>query len=182
MVYVWAVILLLANTGAWLATVFTLPGNWFLFAFTLLYALFLPEEMTPRVSLTVVVIVGVLAVLGEVVEFVAGAAGAAQQGGSRRGVVLAIVGAFVGSILGAIFTIPIPILGPIIGALGGGALGSFVGAWLGEHGNERTHEERWQIGKGAFYGRLWGTAGKMAIGAIMLALVTLDSFFDFGAS
>lgn len=178
MVYVWAVILLMANVVAWICNVFTLPGNWVLLAFSLLYALFLPEDMTPRVSLTMVAVLFGLAVLGEVIEFIAGAAGAAQQGGSKKGVALAVVGAFVGSILGAMLMAWLPLLGPIVGALGGGAFGAFAGAWAGEHGSERTSAERFNIGRGAAIGRLLGTAGKMAIGAIMLVLVTFDSFFD----
>ncbi|MEX0794925.1 MAG: DUF456 domain-containing protein [Pirellulaceae bacterium] len=180
MVYVWAVILLLANGVAWLSNVFTLPGNWVLVAFSLLYALLLPEDMTPRVSLTMVAVIFGLAVLGEIVEFIAGAAGAAQQGGNRKGMALAVVGAFVGSIVGAILLAWLPILGTIIGALGGGSVGAFAGAWAGELGSQRTHAERYHIGRGAAIGRLLGTAGKMAIGAIMLVLVTFDSFYDFG--
>ena len=71
MVYVWAIVLLIANGVAWLSNVFTLPGNWVLFAFSLLYALFLPEDMTPRVSLTMVGVIFALAVRGEIIEFIA---------------------------------------------------------------------------------------------------------------
>ncbi len=176
MIYLYATLLLLANTVAWLTNVFMLPGNWVLVGFAALYALVLPEEAQPRVSWSVVGIALALAVVGELVEFFAGAAGAAKQGGSRRGVVLAIVGAFVGSVLGAVFALPIPLIGPVIGALGGGAAGAFAGAWIGEAGTDRTHGERLAISKGALFGRLWGTAGKLIIGVIMLVLVTVDSF------
>ncbi|MFN0196237.1 MAG: DUF456 family protein [Planctomycetaceae bacterium] len=125
---------------------------------------------------TVVGIALALAVVGELVEFFAGAAGAAKQGGSRRGVVLAIVGAFVGSVVGAFVTLPIPLIGPVIGALGGGAFGAFAGAWIGEAGTDRTQAERLAISKGAFIGRLMGTAGKLIFGVIILVLVTVDSF------
>lgn len=181
MVYVWAVILLLVNGVAWLSNVFTLPGNWVLVAFSLLYALFLPEDWSPRVSLTMVAVIFGLAVIGEIVEFFAGAVGAARYGGNKLGIALAVVGAFVGSIVGAIVLAWLPIIGTIIGALGGGSAGAFLGAWAGELGNERTNTERYHIGRGAAIGRLLGTAGKMAIGAIMLVLVTFDSFYDFGS-
>ncbi|MEX1229661.1 MAG: DUF456 domain-containing protein [Planctomycetaceae bacterium] len=176
MIYLYAILLLIANTLAWLSNVFMLPGNWMLVGVAALYAFFLPEELQPRVSWNVVGVALALAVVGELVEFFAGAAGAAKQGGSRRGVVLAIVGAFVGSLLGAVFALPIPVIGPIIGALGGGAAGAAVGAWIGEAGTGRTHGERLAISKGALFGRLWGTAGKLIIGVIMLVLVTVDSF------
>ncbi|MEX0727934.1 MAG: DUF456 domain-containing protein [Planctomycetaceae bacterium] len=176
MIYLYATILLLANAASWLANVFMLPGNWLIVGIAAVYAWLLPEDAQPRVSWNVVGIALALAVVGELVEFFAGAAGAAKQGGSRRGVVLAIVGAFVGSVLGAVFALPIPVIGPIVGALGGGAAGAFVGAWIGEAGTGRTHGERLAIGKGALFGRLWGTAGKLIIGVIMLVVVTVDSF------
>ncbi len=179
MVYVWATILLMFNLTAWLSTMLTLPGNWLLVLFTGIYVAFLPEGMEPRISWTVAIFVLVLAILGEIIEFFAGAHGAAKQGGSRRGIVLAILGAIVGSMTGAIVSLPIPIIGPLIGALVGGALGSFAGAWIGEHGTGRTSAERYAIGQGAMLGRLLGTVGKLVIGVIMLVLVTLDSFFDF---
>ncbi|GAA4427501.1 DUF456 domain-containing protein [Bremerella cremea] len=181
MVYVAATLLLLANMTAWVSTLITLPGNWILLLFTFLYAYFLPAEYYPRVSWTVVIVMAVLAILGEVLEFLAGAAGAAKQGGSRWGIVLSLVGAFVGSLTGAIMLSFVPVIGTMIGALLGGALGAFGGAWAGEHSSEKTHEERWAIGKGAFVGRIMGTVGKLAVGVIMLVLVTLDSFFDLSA-
>lgn len=179
MVYVWAALLCLGNGLAWVSTIFTLPGNWLIVGFAALYAYLLPPELEPRVSWMVVGIALALAVLGEIVEFVAGAAGAAKQGGSRKGVVLAVIGAFIGSVAGAALLAPIPIIGPVIGALGGGAAGAFAGAYQGEAETGRTEAERIAIGKGAMIGRLLGTAGKLIIGIVMLVLITLDSLFDF---
>lgn len=178
MVYLWATLLLLANLLAWVSTVFTLPGNWLIVIFTALYAWISPADQHPRVSWIVVAVVAGLALFGEIVEFLAGAAGAAKQGASRRGVVWSIVGAVVGSLVGAMLAMPIPIIGPLIGAVGGGCVGAFAGAYLGESGSSRTHGERMAIGRGALVGRLLGTAGKLGIGAVMLVVVTLDSFFD----
>ena len=182
MIYVWAIGLLLANGLAWVSTAFTLPGNWLIVGFTALYVYLLPPELEPRVSWIVVVVALALAVLGELIEFIAGAAGAAKQGGSRRGIVLAVVGAFIGSLAGAAVLSPIPLIGPVIGALGGGAAGAFAGAYYGEEGMDRTQSERIAIGKGAMIGRLLGTAGKLIIGIVMLVIITLDSFYDFAES
>jgi hypothetical protein len=33
-----------------------------------------------------------------------------------------------------------------------------------------------QVARGAFSGRLWGTAGKLTVGAVMVVIVTFDSF------
>ncbi|MFN0199388.1 MAG: hypothetical protein ACKVT0_21770 [Planctomycetaceae bacterium] len=50
MIYLYATLLLLTNTVAWMANVFMLPGNWVLVGFAALYALVLPEDAQPRVS------------------------------------------------------------------------------------------------------------------------------------
>ena len=62
-------------------------------------------------------------------------------------------------------------------ALVGGAAGAFFGAYLGEAWKGRPHDERIAAGRGAFTGRIWGTVGKLAVGAVMLAIVAWDAFF-----
>ena len=89
---------------------------------------------------------------------------------------LAIVGAMFGSMVGAMFLSAVPIIGTIIGAVGGAALGSFGGAYLGEMWKGRDQKERLDIGAAAMLGRLLGTMGKLIVGAIMVAVVTIDSF------
>lgn len=178
MIYLWAFLLLIANLFAWASTLFALPGNWFILLFTALYALLLPDDAEPRVSWTVIGIAFALAVLGEVLEFVAGAAGAAKKGGSRRGMALALLGTFAGSIAGAAVGVPVPLIGPLIGALAGGALGAFLGAYVGETWARRLHTERVEISKGALVGRLLGTVAKLIVGMLMVVLIAIDSFFD----
>ena len=111
------------------------------------------------------------------IEFAAGAAGAAKQGASRRAVVLAAVGAIAGSFGGAAVCSAIPVIGTIIGALGGGAFGAFGGAYLGEVWKGKSSDERLKIGKAALVGRLLGTLGKLSVGAVMVVIVTIGSFF-----
>lgn len=179
MSYLLASLLLLANLAAWTSTLFTLPGNWVIVLFAVLYAWLLPERFDPRLGWWVVGASVVLAIIGEGVELLAGAAGAAKQGGSRRGMVLSLLGAIVGSVAGAAIGAPVPIVGLLIGALGGGAIGAFLGAYLGELWAGRKHIERVEIGAGAVAGRLLGTVGKLAIGVVMVVIITIDSFFDF---
>lgn len=177
MIYLWALILMLSNALAWGSNFFGLPGNWLLLIFAVIYKLVLPENSHPEITWMVLCILLVLAILGEVWEFAAGAAGATRRGGSRRGAIMAIVGSLVGSIAGAMIGIPVPIVGPLIGALIGGAGGAFAGAYFGERG--RSHADRVEIGKGALVGRLLGTAGKLIFGLLMLIIVTADSLADF---
>lgn len=175
--YLWAALLLILNTVAWLLTLLSLPGNWLILLFTALFAWLLPEQPDGvGVSWTIVGVLLVLAVIGEIVEFLAGAAGAAKLGGSRRAVALSVIGAIVGSIGGALIGVPIPIVGPIIGAVGGGGLGAFAGAYAGESWKGRLAEERMAISKAALVGRLLGTLGKLLIGVVMVIVAAVDAF------
>jgi uncharacterized protein YqgC (DUF456 family) len=175
--YFLAILLLLASTVAWLTTLVTLPGNWIIVGCAALFAWLVPKAAGQGITWNSVFWLIGLAVLGEVVEFGAGAAGAAKHGASKRGVALSMIGAIVGSILGLTAGLPIPFLGPFIGALVGGAGGAFFGAYIGESWKGRPESERVAVGRGAFAGRIWGTVGKLAIGAVMLAILAWDAFF-----
>ena len=118
-----------------------------------------------------------LAIVGEIIEFAAGTAGAAKQGASRRAMALSIVGTLVGSIGGAMIGLPVPVLGSAFAALLGGALGAGVGAAIGENWKGRDAEGSIQVGAAAFAGRILGTAGKLVVGGIMLVIATIDSFW-----
>jgi uncharacterized protein YqgC (DUF456 family) len=170
-----AVLLILACGAGWLATLLTLPGNWVVVLFAALFAWLYPEEAGRGISWHTVGWLVALAAVGEVIEFVSGAAGAAKQGASRRAVVLSVVGAIVGTVVGLGIGMPIPIVGPIVVAVLGGALGAFAGAYLGEWHAGRAEADRFAAGQGAFIGKLWGTLGKLATGAVMLVIVAVDA-------
>ncbi len=176
MYYVWVSLLLLLLAAAWLVTLFAFPGNWVMVALAALFAWLLPAEDGRGFSwITVGVALG-LAVVGEILELFAGAAGAKKEGASRRAMLLALGGTMVGSIAGAFVSIPIPVVGPIIGALGGGAAGAFAGAYLGESWKGSDTARSMAVGRGAVIGRLLGTVGKLLAGALILVLVAIDAF------
>ena len=177
--YLWALLLVVSCAIAWLLNLVTLPGNWLIVGGAALFAWLLPVNGDRGIAWKMVILLAAMAVVGEVVEFAAGAAGAAKQGASRRAIVLSMVGAILGSVggLAAGAPIPIPMIGPLVMAILGGAAGAFGGAYLGEAWKGRDEQARNAAGRGAFFGRIWGTAGKFAIGAIMLAVVAWDAFF-----
>jgi uncharacterized protein len=178
--YTWAVLLVLGNLGALAATVMALPGNWIIVGLTALFAWLIHDASDSGVHWITVGALLFLATVGEVVEFAAGAAGAARSGGSRRGMFLAIVGTLLGSMVGVAagsFLIPIFLLGSVLGAVGGGALGAFVGAYLGESWKGRSDDQRLAVSKAAFVGRLLGTVGKLWVGAVMVVVAAADAFF-----
>lgn len=180
---VWAywlggILLLLANVVCWAANCFTLPGNWGIVALAGVFALLLPEQETGLgMSWWAVGGLVALALLGELLELIARAAGAAKLGASRRSILLSILGAMIGSIVGAVIGVPVPVVGPIIAALGGGSLGAFAGAYLGETWKGRADLEKLSISKAALIGRLLGTVGKLMAGIVMVAYATVESFW-----
>jgi uncharacterized protein YqgC (DUF456 family) len=175
--YIWALVLLFACGLAWLTTLIGLPGNWLIVGFAALFAWLVELQAGRGVTWTTVAVLAGLALLGEIVEFAAGAAGAAKQGASKRSVALAMIGAVIGSVLGLAVGSPIPVLGSFVMALLGGAAGAFFGAYSGEAWKGRPHDARVAAGRGAFTGRIWGAVGKLAVGAIMLVIVAWEAFF-----
>ena len=175
--YFWAVILVAVNLVAWASSLFMLPGNWFIVLFTALFVVTVPVGDSQGISWWVVLSLVVLAVLGEILELVTGARGAAKQGASRRALLLSMVGAMIGSLVGATVLMPVPVVGPILGAIAGGAFGAFGGAYFGETWVGKGGLESFQVSKAALWGRLLGTVGKVGVGIIMVVVATVDSFF-----
>lgn len=169
----WVVLLLLTLVVGWCLTLIGLPGNWLILAAAVVAALLLPDESRVDLTWTTLIVLVILASLGEVLEFAAGALGVAKAGGSRRAAALAIVGSVVGGILGAVMglPIPIPVVASVLAALLGASLGALVGAYVGEDWKRRDFEQSIRVGQAAFWGRLLGTIGKLAMGTAMVVVV-----------
>ncbi len=173
-----AILLIVVLLASWVLTVFNLPGNWIMVAAVALYALFVAPDSRADASWTTVAVLAGLAVAGEIIETAAGAVGASRSGGSRRGMLLAIVGSIAGSILGAIVGLPIPIIGSVVAAILFAALGAMLGAVLGEQWKGRDSQTSWQVGQAAFWGRLFGTLGKITVGSVMVAIAVVAIFVE----
>lgn len=88
-----------------------------------------------------------LAAIAELIEFIAGAAGAKSAGGGKRSWVGAIIGALVGAVMGT----PIaPVLGTILGGVFGAGLGAALAEWTR---NGRSFGDVLRVGQGAAMGR-----------------------------
>jgi hypothetical protein len=170
MLYLYAALLTLVN-ALWLALVAAgLPGNWLMVLTSTTAAWLLPEhELAGRTSL---IAAASMALLGEVMEFVLGAAGAKKAGASRTGSAMSIVGALIGGIA-CTFLIPVPLLGTLIGA----CAGAFIGAMAGEGMVGRSIAQAMAAGRGAAVGRFWGTAVKLATGVMIWLTLTAAAFF-----
>jgi uncharacterized protein YqgC (DUF456 family) len=172
-----AILLVLAVLLGWLAQLVGLPGNWLIVVAAALYAWLVPAEAATAIGWPAVATLVVLAILGEVAEFVAGALGVTTVGGSRRGAALAIVGSMVGGIVGIFVGLPIPIVGSLVAAVLFGGIGALAGAVLGETWKGRDLDSSIEIGKAAFIGRLLGTAAKMIVCSLMVVVAIAAVIF-----
>jgi uncharacterized protein YqgC (DUF456 family) len=169
--------LIIAIVAAACLNLISLPGNWLIVVFAGLFAWLVGTESGLGVSWSVVGLLVCLATAGEIAETLAGTAGAARLGASRRALLMSFVGSFAGSIAGAFIGVPIPIVGSAVAALLFGAIGAFVGAFLGERAAQRSLGERMSIGTAALVGRMLGTTGKLLIGVIMVVVAAFDALY-----
>jgi uncharacterized protein YqgC (DUF456 family) len=155
-------LLLLLNTAGVVLTALQMPGNWLILAATGLFAWYRWGEETFSYDRTALIVLLVLALFGELLEFLAGAMGSKVAGGTKRAAALSVVAALLGAIAGT-FAIPIPIIGTLLGAAVGAGLGSFAGdRWAG-----RDWRAAFRGAQGAAIGKLTGAAAKLAVAAAM---------------
>ncbi len=133
-----------------------MPGTLVMFAAAISYKLLVP---TGGIGWTTVVIVGVLMLIAEGLEWSLSARYARKYGGSRR----AEWGAVIGGMVGAFIGVPVPIVGPILGAFAGAFVGAFaLELSRGSHGMTAT-----KVATGALLGRVVAAAVKVAIGLVI---------------
>ncbi|MCA9164047.1 MAG: DUF456 domain-containing protein [Planctomycetales bacterium] len=173
MTIVWAILLLLTAVIGWVLTLFGAPGNWISVVAVAIYAWLMPNELRVSIGWPIVVGTLLLAILGEVLEFAAGAFGVAKTGGTWRGGALAIVGSLIGGVVGMFVGLPVPLIGSVVAILLFASVGALGGAMLGEVWAGRTWEESWPVGHAAFWGRLFGTLGKIMAGSVIVALIAM---------
>ena len=162
MTVLYILLLFILLSGSAFLTLMALPGNWLILVITFLFSMQFPVTSSLYIGWGVLIAMGILATIGEVLEFFLGAASLAK-GGSKRGAFWALIGSIVGSLLGAAILSVIPILGTAVGLVLGAAFGAMGGAVLGEKSLGKTQEESIRLGKVAFWGRLLGSVSKIMI-------------------
>ncbi len=172
----WDIVLSLAITVLGLLglvlNIVGLPGTWFMAVIAGIMTFYLADSRLPAMELTSFVIILVIAAIGEILEFIAGAAGVSKQGGSKRSAALAIAGSIIGAIVGLFVGTPVPVIGSVVVSLLLGGAGAFAGAALGERWVGRDWDSAMEVGRAAFWGRLLGTFGKVVCsGTIMCILI-----------
>lgn len=169
MIYVWITLLVIINAMFLMLNFFALPGNWFMIALTALFAWW--QSDSSLFSVYTLIAVVVLAIAGEIFEFIAGPGGARKAGATVRGAFGAILGTIIGAMAGTIL-IPVPLIGTIIGAAGGACLGTAVF----ELSAGKNLDHSFRSGLGASVGVIFGTGGKFLIGVLIWIIITLAAF------
>ncbi len=170
LLYVYATLLCLLNV-VWLAMVFFyLPGNWMIVVSTAALAWW--QRDIQMISFWTVGVMAFLALIGEIIEFLAGLGGAKKAGAGGRASAAAIVGAILGAILGT-FMLPIPFLGTLLGA----CIGAGLATWSFERASGKKRDASVRSGVGAGVGVFLGTSAKIAIGVIISVIAAVAAFF-----
>ncbi|MBL7214202.1 MAG: DUF456 domain-containing protein [Phycisphaerae bacterium] len=170
MIYAYLVILILLN-ACWLGMVpFTLPGNWLMVISTYLFVWWQWDRGV--FSWPLLIVITVLALIAELIEFFAGAGGAKKAGAGWMGAIAAIAGAIFGALVGT-FAIPVPPFGTMLGA----CFGAGLFTWIAERVSGKEHKHSIRSGVGAGTGVLIGTLSKFAIGCLIWLLVAIAAFW-----
>lgn len=157
-------LLVLSQAAGLLLIPFGLPGTWLQVLGLVGFAALTDFAVVGAVPIVAVL---VLAVVGEVVEFMLGGRYARKYGGSTR----AAWGAILGGLAGAFIGVPVFLIGSVIGAF----LGAFAGAALMELTRSPDARAALRVGWGAFVGRLVATAAKSAIGVVIAAIALFSA-------
>src|SRR5262245_33377314 len=174
----WASLFVIAVLAFWFTNLLGLPGNWLIVAVAVVYAWQIPDDTRAAIGWPAVGVISGLAVLGEIVEFAASAAGVKKFGGSWFGAIMALIGSIVGAMTGMIIGIPVPVIGSLLAALLFGGFGALVGAMLAETWRGQSLGTSLKIGQAAFWGRMLGTLAKTMIGAVMAGIAIAAVFVN----
>jgi uncharacterized protein YqgC (DUF456 family) len=167
MIYFWLILLITVN-AFWLGLVFfSLPGNWLIIITTILFALWQKNIF----SIYTIAAATVLAFVGEILEFAAGAGGAKAAGGGKKAMAAAIVGAIIGAVAGTVI-IPVPIFGTLLGS----AIGAAGAVLIVERKGGREMKQSLKIATGAGLGRFFGLGAKIIVGVIIWLIFTIAAF------
>jgi hypothetical protein len=161
--YVLLALYILVSLAGLISLIFGLPGTFIILGASVLYGWYGGfSEITVRV----IIILVVLALAGELIEFLLGILGSKKYESSNKAIVGSIIFGIIGAVMGAPFFFGI---GAVIGAFAG----AFAGAILMELSQGKKMDEAIKSGWGAFLGRVAGTISKGAVGIAMIAITVL---------
>ncbi len=155
MLHILAIVLIVVITLCVFLNFVTLPGNWLMAVFVVLWTFLFPSE---NLNMWFFIIFFGLLVFGEVMEFFLQMSQSKKAGASTTSNILGIIGAIVGAIVCVPFLLG---FGAVLGALGGAWLGTFTGELvLSQKGLPHSS----QAATAAMWGKFLGMVIKFGIG------------------
>lgn len=150
---------LIAGVGL---TLVSLPGNFFIFAIALAYGFY---DGFVHLSYGNLAVVFCFLVVGELVEFFAGAFGARKEKASTRATFSALAGAIIGGLVG---TAMLPVIGSVFGAM----LGAFAASYAAEYSKTNDLDKAKRVGISVMKGQAIGMIAKLVIAVSMIGVIT----------
>ncbi|MDB4722094.1 DUF456 family protein [Verrucomicrobiales bacterium] len=173
----WALISLFFLVISLVSNIMGFPGNWMMLAIAGVYSWLMPSESPYGFGISIIIVILICAIIGEILEFFTGVISTKKAGGSRRAICFSVVGSVGGSLVGIFVGIPIPIIGSLIGALIFSGLGALLGAYYGEKVEGKNSAEAWKIGVSSFTGRILGSVCKIFCGVLILILISCSMLY-----
>jgi Protein of unknown function (DUF456). len=147
--------------------VFGIPGTAVILIDVILYALITGFE---KVSIKVVLVLLVISILAETIDFSIGVAGAARLGISRRAIWISVISGFVGALALTPFFFG-------LGTVAGIFLGGFAGVLAIELVQQSRLKPALRTGYGAILGRVAGTLIK-GFCALVMIIITMSNIYS----
>ena len=144
-----------------------LPGTAIIFVDALIFSLITNFE---KIHWKILIILGVMALAGELIEHLLTVVGAYKLGSSRRGVYGAVIGAIILGIL----------MAPLFfgfGALIGAILGAFLGAFLMELSARKKVPSAAKVGIGSMFGRIAAIIIKLMLAVAQIGIIIWAIYF-----
>ena len=170
MLYVGLSILVLINLLWLMLVLFGLPGNWLMVLTTSLFAWWTWDRRL--FSGGALIAIAILAVVGELIEFLGGMAGARKAGASWRASFAGIFGAIVGALVGTVM-FPVLFVGTIVGA----CLGVALAVWIVETSRGEHPDLSLRRAVGAGMGEFLGMLSKFAVGIMIWLTIAVAAFW-----
>lgn len=164
--------LFLVFLGALGATMVGLPGNWVILVLFILFS-FLTNFTI--ISLTEMMVLAGLLLLGEIIETGFALLGAERYKPSRWSYLGAVIGGICGGVLG---TSILPVIGSIIGT----ACGVFGGAYAVEWWKTGNDDQAARVAKGAMLGSLIGVTTKFVLAFIVVGYLFWQIIIHLGVA
>jgi len=149
-ILIWAVTILCFVAGVVFLFIPPLPGTVVTYIGVLIFAIY---HDFADFSVASLVIMGIIAGFGMIVDNLLNLLGARAFGASKAG----LWGVFIGGIIGGFLFFPLGLL-----------IGPFIGALIAEILSGRTRREALKAGTGAFIGYLAGIAAKLVLWGIIV--------------